>query len=394
MDKRICLLNDSFAPYLDGVANAVQNYAKYLNMMGTKAFVVTPKYPNSDDSQFDFQVIRLNTLAGNIMSKEGYTIGNPWDPIALKAVRDNRPNILHTHCLTASFFAGVELKKQVDLPMIFTYHTKYDVAIGDMINVKFVQDKIKSFLVSEIEKYCNEVWAVSDGAGKNLQSLGYQGDYIVMKNGVDLPKKRIEDDIIEKYTGKYDLPHNVPVFIYVGRLYWYKGFKLSFDSLAKLKETGKDFRMVLVGNGKDEQQIKKYCSDLKLDDKCIFVDNVYDREELMAWYSRADLLLFPSTFDTNGLVVREASACSLPAILIKDSCAAENVKDNIDGFLIEENSDAMKDKLLQIMDNKEMLKKVGENASENLYLSWEDAIKVANERYEVVLENYKRKTYL
>ena len=54
----VCLLNDSFPPLIDGVSNAVVNYAAELNRSGKEAFVVTPENPEADDSRFDYQVIR------------------------------------------------------------------------------------------------------------------------------------------------------------------------------------------------------------------------------------------------------------------------------------------------------------------------------------------------
>ena len=51
MEQRsICLINDSFPPVTDGVANAVVNYAKILTDEGERATVVTPAYPGADDS--------------------------------------------------------------------------------------------------------------------------------------------------------------------------------------------------------------------------------------------------------------------------------------------------------------------------------------------------------
>ena len=62
---------------------------------------------------------------------------------------------------------------------------------------------------------------------------------------------------------------------------------------------------------------------------------------LRAFYSRADLFLFPSTFDTNGIVVREAAACGLGALLVQGSCAAEGVTPGQNGLLMEENADSL-----------------------------------------------------
>ena len=46
----ISLLNDSFPPLIDGVANTVVNYARELTKLGDRAIVVTPEHPDADDS--------------------------------------------------------------------------------------------------------------------------------------------------------------------------------------------------------------------------------------------------------------------------------------------------------------------------------------------------------
>lgn len=114
---------------------------------------------------------------------------------------------------------------------------------------------------------------------------------------------------------------------------------------------------------------------------------IHDRAELQAWYTRANLFLFPSTYDTNGLVVREAAACSLASVLIRDSCAAEGVTDGKNGFLIEENPESLAACLSSL--RTETMRKVGETAGNELYLSWADAVKMAAERYRIVIDRYR-----
>ena len=63
MDKlNICLINDSFPPAIDGVANAVTNYAKIIQNGPGNSTVVTPFYPDADDSVFDFPVLRYPSI--------------------------------------------------------------------------------------------------------------------------------------------------------------------------------------------------------------------------------------------------------------------------------------------------------------------------------------------
>ena len=108
---------------------------------------------------------------------------------------------------------------------------------------------------------------------------------------------------------------------------------------------------------------------------------------------RADLFLFPSTFDTNGLVVREAAACALPSVLVRGSCAAEDVTDGVNGFLIEENAASMAAMLRELCAERETVKRVGEYAQRELYISWEESVARAYERYGAVVERFKSGGY-
>jgi hypothetical protein len=113
----------------------------------------------------------------------------------------------------------------------------------------------------------------------------------------------------------------------------------------------------------------------------IFTGPERDREKLRAWNTRADLFLFPSTYDTNGIVVREAAACGLGSVLIKGSCAAEGITDGRNGFLIEETAESMAALLKEVSGQRDKMKDVGQHAMDEIYISWDDSVAAAYERY-------------
>ena len=384
--KDICLLNDSFPPIIDGVANAVFNYAKVLSRKGIGVSVVTPDHPEYDDSAFGFPVIRYPGM--DMSSKIGYVVGNPFYADTMKIIKAMDIGLLHSHCPVMSNVLARELRAALDIPMILTYHTKFDIEIHKAIKSQMISQLAIKALIESVSS-CDELWVVSKGAGESLRSLGYNGDYIVMNNGVDMRRHTAEPDLIKSVTASYDLPEGVPVFLFVGRLMWYKGLKIILDALAALKSQDVDFRMVFVGKGQEAEEIVSYCSSRGLDNRCFFTGPVYDREELAAWYSRADLFLFPSTFDTNGLVVREAAACSLGSVLVRDSCASEGVTNGVDGLLIDETPESLATCLMKVIDHPDVMRRIGQTASESLYLSWDDAVSRAIERYEIVIDNYR-----
>jgi len=382
---KVCLLNDSFPPLIDGVATAVVNYAKNLNAHGHEACVVTPEYPGADDSAFGYPVMRYPGV--DLRKWMGYVAGVPFSPVIERSLKEKKVELLHSHCPVSSTILARSLARPLGVPVVLTYHTKFDIEVAKLAKSKLVQEGAIRAMVDNITA-CDDVWVVSKGAGENLRSLGYEGDYIVMPNGVDFTRGRLDDATVRLLTAGYDIPAGVPVYLFVGRMMWYKGLKIIIDALAALKSQNYDFRMVFIGGGGDEAEVRKYVTDSRLDDKVIFTGKIYDRQKLIAWYCRSDLFLFPSTFDTNGLVVREAAACSLPSVLISGSCAAEDSTHLKNSFLIEENAASLAVCLASVAEHPERLAYVREHCAEDLYLSWEDAVKNAEKRYEYVLDKF------
>ena len=87
--------------------------------------------------------------------------------------------------------------------------------------------------------------------------------------------------------------------------------------------------------------------------------------------------------------MREAAACELASVLVRGSCAAEDITDGKNGFLIEENADSMAALLAKLCHEPEVLKRVGRQAQEEIYISWDDAVHRAQRRYEIVIEQYR-----
>ena len=85
------------------------------------------------------------------------------------------------------------------MPVVLTYHTKFDVDIRKAIKSELMQEALIHALVSNIS-ICDEVWTVSRGAGENLESLGYTGSWRVMENGVDVPRERIPEGDVASVT--------------------------------------------------------------------------------------------------------------------------------------------------------------------------------------------------
>lgn len=385
---KVAIGTDAFPPTTDGICNVAQNYAYQINKNLGEAVVITPKNPNQTDYKFDYEIFRYKSWW--IPSKEGYSVGWPFKDELHRAVIDMNFDILHSHAplATSYYFRRVVQKKKI--PVVLTYHTKYEYDIDRRVPAKPARDFAYNFLLNNINA-ADEVWVTSDGTADSLRKIGYTGDYIVMPNGCDLPVMNVPYSDISMIKRKHNIHEDVPVFLYSGRMIWYKNIELIIDACSRLAKDGKKFKLIMLGFGADENAIKRRIRKSGLNDYVVWTGKILDREEIQGYYGIADILLFPSVFDTNGLVVREAAACATPSLLIRGSCAAEGITDGETGFFCMESAHSIAATLSRIMNNKQLLKTVGKNAQSDIYISWEDAVRKAYDRYHVVIDNFNRK---
>ncbi len=390
MDRKIKvgLGSDAFPPTTDGISNVVKSYADIINNGLGEAVVITPKNPNQQDYKYSYPIYRYKSWY--VPSKEGYSVGWPFKEELHRDIINMNFDILHSHAplATSYYFRRVTALKKI--PTVLTYHTKYEYDVDRRVPTKPAKDFARHFILNNINA-ADEVWVTSEGTVDSLRKFGYQGECVLMPNGCDLPVTNVSDSDIAMIKRKHSVPEGMPVFLYSGRMIWYKNIKLIIDACAKLKRDGKNFRLIMLGFGADENAIKLYIKKSGLKDYVIWTGKILDRQEIEGYYGISDVLLFPSVFDTNGLVVREAAACATPSLLVRGSCAAEGITDGETGFLCMESAHSIASVLADIMNNKQLLNTVGKNAQERIYLSWDDAVKKAYDRYQIVIESFNRK---
>ena len=387
MDRKlkIGICSDAILPTVDGISNCVDNYAALINKNHGQATMLTPYNPNQKDYKHKYPVYNYKSWA--FFVHEQYRIGWPFKECYRQEVRRMNFDLLHSHCPLASSYLCKLVVEEQKLPVVLTYHTKYEIELDKRVPTKKFRKFAQNFILNNINR-ADEVWVPSEGSVKSLRKIGYTGNYIVMPNGVDMPKGKAPKEDIDIVMKKHSLSNDVPILLFVGRTMWYKNIKIIFDSLKIIKKNGFKFKLLMVGHGKEFNSIRRYCKKIGLKDDVIFTNEIKDRKLLRAYYSAADLFLFPSTFDTNGLVVREAAASLCPSILTRGSCAAEGLEDDVTAIFCDENAEDMADKIQSVINDKATLERIGKNAFDSIYISWDDAVKMAYDRYEKICENW------
>ena len=385
---KIAILTDSYYPSFDGVINVVQNYMRNLGK-DNDCTLIAPKYPKKWKyvESDEFKVIRCKSLPG----VEGYRLAVPqFDRKLFKFLKDEKFDLIHVHSPFGLGKYAIKVGKKLGIPVVATLHTKYYDDIYRVVHIKWLSRLVLKNLMKVYNK-ADSAWTVSEGAKKVMSGeYGVKRPIEVVYNGTDLVYPENAEKLIESVNKKHNLYGKKNVFLFVGRLALYKNLELILKSLKVLKDKGVDFTMPFVGAGFAEQKIKDASTKLGLDDNVIFVGRINDRTELAGYYLRADLFLFPSLFDTNGLVSIEAAAHKLPTLMIEGTCAAENVENGKNGFLAKNSVESYSQKLLEIIKNAKELKKIGENAYKTIYRSWNDVTAEVFEKYKKIVAEYKK----
>ncbi len=376
------LFNDSFPPTIDGVAQTVKNYAENLNHHDCRVTVVTPRYRGIQD-HYPYDVVRYPSLS--MGARLGYRVGIPFAPETIRELRSRRFDIMHVHAPFASSVLVNTINHRPKVPTVLTYHTRFDLDIKKRIPNPAMRAVAMKFMLENV-KSVDEVWVVSSASGRFLEDIGYYGPWRVMENGTDFARGQAPAERVAALREKYSLREDVPTLLFVGRMMWYKNIRLILDTCAVLYQNGMPFRMLFVGDGYDLPEMRQYTKELGLQDAVTFVGPIRDRDYLRVFYCAADLFFFPSTYDTCGIVVKEAAACDRPSLLLRGSAAAEGAVHRVNGYLAEESPVSCANAIMDACADRAAMRAVGEQAGQDLYLTWGDAVDRAYNRYREILK--------
>lgn len=380
------IFNDSFPPILDGVTLTVENYVRWLKLMGKNPCVVTPWNPQSLPAECE--VMKFFSLP--IQSRKPYRYGYPkLDPFIWKRLRDTDFKLVHAHCPFSSGRLGVYVKKKRGVPLIGTFHSKYrDDLKHSFKGLPWMVDIIMGRIL-DFFNACDEVWIPQAYVEDTVREYGYKGPLTVVENGNDF-YDLVEGDLWKfKREARKELgfADDELALLFVGQHIWEKGLDTVIDSLKDLKGRVK-FRMNFIGTGYAADDMKKRVADYGLSDMVHFQGVIPERDKLSRFYAASDLFLFPSPYDNAPLVVREAAALGTPAILLKGSTASEVISDGKNGFLVERSPERMADLVEYLKGHIDNLKTAALGARNSLARSWKDVVEEVSDRYDTIIKNF------
>ena len=373
---RIGQFTDTFLPVMDGVGRVALAYADTLCRMGHQVTVVTPMYDTGFRGGYPFEIVDF--MARELPGMKQYKTGEaPWDPHYRKRIRMVPLELLHAHSPFTAGSEALRLAALRKLPLVGTFHSKY---YDDFLKATKSETLAKMGVKFVVDFYdrCDEVWAVGNNTADVLRGYGYEGDIQVMPNGVT--RRSASPAAIEEVNRRWGLKKE-PMILFVGQMNWKKNILRVLEACALLRDQGLRFRLILAGQGPDMREIERKISELNLKDRTFLAGHITDAALLDGLYARASLFAFPSLYDAAPMVVREAAVMATPSVMVRDSTAAEIIRDGENGFLCQDDTQDLARVIKNALNDPQRLKQVGQNACDTIPVPWETIMEKAVERY-------------
>ena len=325
---KIALCTDSFVPVVDGVGRVVERYATELSSRGHECYVITPIQPTGWRGRLPYEIVDFMSIA--VPTAKQYKAGiATLDPHYMERIKDIQFDLVHAHSPAASGIEAQRIALRQKIPLIGTFHSKYYDDLRRYTHSEAVSLLGVKFVVNFFER-CDETWTVSNHAAETLRSYGYRGEIKVVHNG-NVPLE--PDPAYEKAAREQYGLDDRPILLYAGQIDRKKNIFIIPEVACLLAERGRDFRLIFAGQGADADELRKVIGEKGLSDRTVFTGHIYDSDLLNGLYMAASLFIFPSEYDTAGLVVSEAAMMGTPSIVIEGSAPAEWVTDRKNGIV-------------------------------------------------------------
>ena len=382
---KIGIFMDSFYPAIDGVVLVVDNLARELSKFNDVTVVVPYTESYIDDKKRPYKVIRVESISIPTTEYRVGIIKTKMSKCFHNLVKENF-DIIHIHSPFTIGKLGLKIAKKLNIPCIATMHTRFDFELRKIINNERIINKIIKIYI-KVYNNCTKCIAVNHAMINVFKDYGYKYEPEVIYNGTDLLPLDNKEKAQERVNKLYNFNKDEIVLLFVGRITEIKNIFFILDALKQLKEEGLKFKMLYVGTGPDEKKLKAKIKEYNLEDQVIMTGRITDRELLSSIYSRAQLFLFPSIFDASSLVQIEAAVNETPGLFIEESVTADTVINNVSGFTSKYSVEEYKNRIKEILNNKELLEKVSVNSKNMLGKSWET---IAQETYTLYINEISK----
>jgi glycosyltransferase involved in cell wall biosynthesis len=274
-----------------------------------------------------------------------------------------KPDVIHTHHPILLGQTAARKAKELNVPLIFTFHTRYQeythyIPLPMEAIQEFIKGAIQNWL-KEFMRSCQHIVIPSESMKEIvIRDYGLENCYTVIPTGMDLqPYLQADGKELRSRMGW----QKDKVLISVGRLGQEKNWPVLLQAVKKVLRKHPDLRMVLIGDGLEKNNLQQLTAELGIAERVTFTGEL-PFSEVPAYLKAADIFSFASITETQGLVTMEAMAAGLPVVAVNGSGTSDIVEDGKQGFLVPNSASALAKALDEVLSSPSLMKRFQRNA--------------------------------
>lgn len=366
---KIAILVWGFPPKrLAGAEIAAYNIARHLARKGYEVHVITSldKGLPKEGVEQGFHVHRIGFPKIKFLGIAIFRFK------ILLTLRKVNPDLVHgqgTGISWSAFFAKKLLKK----PYI-VWRRGIDIGLDGLFTRPLSRLVIKK---------ADAVIALTEDMKREIQAINNR-EVLVIPNGIDF--ERFHNLSRDEMRYKLQAGADERLVVFVGRFRPEKGVRYLIEAMEIIRRKSQNVRLILIGEGPEEEDLKRLVEQLNLRDCIDFLGQV-PNEEVPHYMAASDVFVLPSLAEGFPNVILEAMASGLAIVATKVSGLPEIIEDGGNGFLVEsKNSEQIAEKVLLLLNDDELRERISKNNREKAEdYSWESVIERLEKIYEKVI---------
>jgi 1,2-diacylglycerol 3-alpha-glucosyltransferase len=311
----ILFISDVFFPRVNGVSTSINTFATELRALGHQVTLIAPSY--TDEDKQEEWIVRVPSHKiyfdpeDRLMNFGKLKALLPW-------IRDKHFDVIHIHTPFTAHYVGIHFGKKLDIPVVETYHTFFEDYLHHYL--PFIPQFISRKLARTISRrQCNAVDGIVSPSKPMLDVLKQYG----IKTPAEVVATGLDDSSFARVDGEHfrmshDIPLAQPMLLFVGRVAHEKNIGFLLEMHLELIKKHPDALLVITGEGPAEESIKHSIDKLYISNKVRMIGYLDRSHELIACYKAADIFVFASKSETQGLVLLEAMAQGTAVVAIAE----------------------------------------------------------------------------
>ncbi|MCE5229538.1 glycosyltransferase [bacterium] len=330
-DYNIAFFTNTYRPFVGGVAMSVELFQRHLAALGDHVTIYAPHFDGEAEPELEAGVQRLPAIRH--FNATDFSLPLPVSFKMLQDFQDIPYDIVHVHHPFLLGEVGMYLARQRRLPLVFTYHTQYErythyVPIDHEQAARTILRHTREFC-----DLCDMVIAPTRDIKKSLEERGVQTWIEVLPTGVELERFAASDPTAARRA--LNIAPDDPLLLHVGRLAAEKNLEYLVRACLVLLRENPRAHFAIAGEGKIQPELEKLARDAGPEIAArVHFAGLMTGQSLANLYSAADLFVFASQTETQGMVVAEAMAAGTPVVALDADGVRDLVENGRNGRLL------------------------------------------------------------